>query len=248
LGAEVYESSFESFGAQRNWALTAVAWKQPWILVLDADERVSPQLRQEIEEAVTAVRPKSAYAVRFRFVFYGQWIRHCWYGTWIVRLFQHHKARYEARGVHEHMIVDGELGWLQGDLIHNDFHNMDRWIEKHNCYATLEADETIASAENRLRGRLFGDRVERRRFFKEQWKRLPFRPLWLFLYLYIGRLGFLDGALGFRFCVMKAIFEGLVTAKIWEKKRLAMHPPGNYYREHLAEYLRDRPEAHRYYE
>lgn len=248
-GAEVFEHPFESFGLQRNWALAEIPWRQPWLLIVDADERVSPQLRDEIAAAVTSAHPKAAYAMRLRFIFYGQWIKHCWHSTWNVRLFQLNKARYEPRAVHEHVMVDGELGLFQSDSIHNDFKDIHAWIEKHNHYATLEADETRRSEGGpRLRGKLFGNRLERRRFLKEKWKHLPFRPMWLFLYLYIGRLGILDGALGFRFCLMKALFEALVTAKVWEHKRLAAQPAENYYRKILADYLARYPHARRYYD
>jgi glycosyltransferase involved in cell wall biosynthesis len=250
LGAEVYEHPFEGFGVQKNWGIDSIPWRHPWILILDADERVPPELREEFAAVVSSQAPKAAYAMRFRFVFYGRWIKHCWHSTWIIRLFQRGKARYEARDVHEHMVVEGELGHLKNDIFHNDFKDMDAWIAKHNSYATVEASEMLQDeGVGRLRGRLFGSRIERRRFLKERvWNRLPFRPLWLFVYLYFLKLGFLDGALGFRFCVMHAIFDAFTTAKVWEKKRLAMHPPGNYYREGLERFLAEHPVQRRYYD
>ena len=250
LGAEVYEHDFESFGAQRNWALASIPWRASWLLILDADERVSPDLRDAIEYVLTQPNPKAAYAMRFRFIFYGRWIRHCWYGTWIVRLIQLGRARYEGRGVHEHMIVDGELGLIKSDLIHNDFKDMDAWIEKHNRYATAEAEEIVGEGRGRrLEGRLFGGPLQRRRFLKERvWNHLPFRPLWLFLYLYVIRFGFLDGVLGFRFCLMHSVFDAFTSAKVWERQWLRKHKPGNYYRETLSEYLSANPSQRVHYE
>jgi glycosyltransferase involved in cell wall biosynthesis len=248
-GAEVHEHAFETFAAQKNWALSTIRWQAPWLLIIDADERVSPELRDEIQAVVSGTEPKAAYAMRFRFIFYGQWIRHCWHSTWIVRLFQLNRARYETRGVHEHMIVDGSFGLLQSDLIHNDFKDMDAWIAKHNRYATLEAEELARPEQNALlRGRLFGDPLERRRFLKRIWNRLPLRPAWLFVYLYVFKLGILDGRLGFRFCLMKAIFDAFISAKAWEQRQLAAGPPPNYYRMMLDRYLVQRPEARAYYQ
>ena len=125
------------------------------------------------------------------------------------------KAHYEVRGVHEHILVDGSLGYLQNDLIHNDFKDLDSWITKHNRYATLEAEEIVlAPGVSHLEGKLFGNRLERRRYLKERiWRRLPFRPFWHFVYFYFLKFGFLDGRLGLRFCLWHAIFEAFVTGK-----------------------------------
>ena len=151
--------------------------------------------------------------------------------------------------MHEHLIVDGEVGYLQGDIIHNDFKDMNAWIEKHNRYATLEAAEMIREASSdRLAGRFFGTRVERRRFIKDRlWNRLPFRPLWTFFYRYVVKLGFLDGALGFRFCMMHAIFDAFIVSKVWESRWTARHPAGNYYRELLGAELAVHPDERAFY-
>jgi hypothetical protein len=237
-GAEVVEREFDTYAGQRNWALTQLEWGTPWILIVDADERVSPDLVEELEQIVSSPERRVAYALRRRFIFYGRWMRHCWYSSWDIRFIQLGTARYEERKVHEHVIVDGPVGYLQGDLIHNDFKGMDDWITKHNRYATWEAEAMTNAMEGAMAGKLTGTREERRRFLKETvWNRLPFRPFWLFIYLYVIKLGILDGALGFRFCLMHAIFDAFTTAKVWERRHLQSHPPGNYYRDDLERYL-----------
>jgi hypothetical protein len=250
LGAQVVEHLFEGYAAQKNWAIGNLPWTTDWLLIADADERVSPELRTEIESVAHDARASAAYAVRFKMIFYGRWMRHCWYGTWVIRLLRRGKARYEVRGVHEHVLVDGELGYLQGDLIHNDFKDLDSWISKHNSYATLEAEEIAqGSGISHLEGKLFGTRLEQRRYLKVRiWKHLPFRPLWLFIYLYLFKLGFLDGRLGLRFCLWHAVFEGFVTGKVWEKRLIAKASRSNYYRKELEQYLAKHPEARAYYE
>lgn len=249
-GARVVDHPFEDFASQKNWALKNLEWTADWVFVLDADERVSPDLREELERMLRPGQEKNAFAVRFRFIFYGKWIRRCWYGTWIIRIFRRDSAWYESRGVHEHMLVLGRVGYLRGDLIHNDFKDMHAWISKHNTYATYEAEELFrGNTEHGMRGRLFGSKVERRRFLKEKiWNRLPFRPLWLFVYLYVLKLGFLDGALGFRFCLMHAIFDSFTLAKLWERRFLARNPPPNYYRKELEQRLARHPEDRAYYD
>jgi hypothetical protein len=248
-GAEVVEREFDTYSGQRNWALTQVQWGTPWILIVDADERVSPELVEELGRIASSADSKVGYALRRRFIFYGRWMRHCWYSSWDVRFFRAGMARYEERQVHEHMIVDGPVGYLQGDLIHNDFKGLDDWISKHNRYATLEADEISVAKDGAMRGRLLGTREERRRFLKERiWVRLPFRPLWLFLYLYIFKLGFLDGTLGLKFCIWHAIFDAFITGKAWEKRLAASEPNSNYYRAELDAYIARHPEARAQYD
>jgi hypothetical protein len=249
LGCEVVENVFENYSQQRNWAIDHAGLRHDWIFVLDPDERVSPQLRRDIARAVADPAAKAAYAARKRFIFYGRWMKHSWYGPWTVSLFRNGKARWERREVHEHLIVDGEVGYLQGDLIHNDFRDMDAWIAKHNRYATLEAAEVIRQDRgDRLAGRLFGSHVETRRWFKDRvWNRLPFRPFWLFVYLYVFRRGFLDGALGLRFCAMHAMFDAFTIAKIWECRWNARHPAVNYYRDLLQKELAAHPHEQIFY-
>ena len=167
-GADVVEHLFDTHARQRNWALERHPWRTPWILVVDADERVSPELVDELRAIVSSPQAFSVYAVKKRFIFYGKWMRHCWYSAWDLRLFRLGSARYEERPVHEHMIAEGRVGYLKADLIHNDFKDMDSWIHKHNQYATFEASAMSEAGENRVRGRLFGTWTERRRYVKDE--------------------------------------------------------------------------------
>jgi glycosyltransferase involved in cell wall biosynthesis len=249
-GAKVVEHLFEGYAAQKNWAIENLPWTTHWILIIDADERVPPDFLRELRAILGQPAPFEGYCLRKKFIFYGRWMRHCWYSSWDLRLFQRGKARYEERKVHEHMVVDGRIGYFKAGLIHNDFKDLDAWIAKHNRYATLEAEEAVMGSDGgHLEGRLFGTRLERRRFLKERvWKRLPFRPLWLFIYLYFFKLGFLDGRLGLRFCLWHAIFEAFVTGKVWEKKLLAKGAVPNYYMKEVEAYLANHPEERRNYE
>jgi glycosyltransferase involved in cell wall biosynthesis len=248
-GAKVEEHLFEGYASQKNWAIDNLPWKSEWILIVDADERVPPDFLLELSKILDQRDACEGYCLRKKFIFYGRWMRHCWYSSWDLRLFKRGMARYEERQVHEHMAVDGRLGYFEAGLIHNDFKNLDSWISKHNRYATLEAAEEFRrQGSGRINGKLFGTRLERRRFLKERiWKHLPFRPLWHFSYFYFVKLGILDGSLGLRFCLWHAIFEAFVTSKLWELELIDKGRTPNYYREELAAYLKTHPEERHYY-
>jgi glycosyltransferase involved in cell wall biosynthesis len=222
LGATVHQHEWQGYAAQKNLALDTHPWRNQWVFLLDADELRSEELKQEIASLLAEDgEGYDGYYIRWRFIFYGHWIRYCgWYGTWALRLFRHELGRFENRAVDEHLIVDGKLGRCKNDIIHRDLHDIGWWIEKHNRYATLNA---IAFAEleknphERIPARLFGSQRERRRWIKENiWRHLPARGILLFLYLYVIRLGFLDGKKGLIFCSMHGIFEHMRVVKQWE--------------------------------
>ncbi len=221
-GAKVEQHAWEGYARQKNWGLDNLPLLHSWVLILDADERLSPELASEITDLVGRDGDGSdGFYLNRRFIFYGKWIRHCgWYPSWNLRLFRRGRARYEARDVHEHVILDGIADYCKHDLIHEDFRDLSCWIEKHNRYATLEAQELKRAREGgstELNTGLFRGAIERKRFIKTRiWPYLPFRPLVFFFYMYFLRLGFLDGAHGFRFCIMHAIFQEFCSMKLWE--------------------------------
>ncbi|HEX5432778.1 MAG TPA: glycosyltransferase family 2 protein [Candidatus Angelobacter sp.] len=230
LGARCIQHRFQGYARQKNWALENLPFRNDWVLILDADERVSPQLQQEICSMFAAgSRRYDGYYLNRRLMFYGKWIRHCgWYPSWNLRLFKHAAGRYEDRLVDEHLILNGSAGYCKNDLIHEDLRDMESWIAKHNRYSAYNAQTYDAGKTTGLKPNLFGNQAERKRFIKEKiWSRLPGRALLYFFYLYVFRLGFLDGAHGLRFCVMRGIFEYFTTIKLWELHNYkAGAPPG----------------------
>jgi glycosyltransferase involved in cell wall biosynthesis len=228
MGATVVQHAFEGYAAQKNWAMDTIPFRNAWLLILDADEYIVPESRDEIAALVEASgNGYDGFYINRRFIFYGKWIKHCgWYPSWHLRLFRHRLGRYEDRPVDEHVCLNGKSGRLKHDLVHRDLRDMTWWIAKHNRYATLNAIAYRQVEENvggklRLRPRLFGSQPERRRFIKERiWRRLPASGLLFFLYLYVFRLGFLDGKKGLVFCVMHGIFEHMKTVKRWELKEM----------------------------
>lgn len=224
-GAVVQQHEYVSPAAQKNWALATLPFRNDWILILDADERVVPALRDEISGILDEDgRGCDGYYINRRYIFYGKWIRHCgWYPSWNLRLFRHRAGRYEDRTVHEHVVLDGRVGYCLHDMLHEDRRGLEAWIAKQNQFAAAEALE-FQLGRGRIgttgfTGSLFDGPVARKRWLKERiWTRVPLRPFMKFLYLYVVRLGFLDGRLGFRFCLLWAIFEYITSLHLWERE------------------------------
>jgi len=224
FGVRFVQHEFEGYALQKNWALASLSFANEWILILDADERLTPGLREEIGRIVVEDGGPAGYFLNRRFIFHGKWIRHCgWYPSWNLRLFKHRLGRYEQREVDEHLILGGAAGYCRNDMIHEDLRGMEAWIAKHNRYSTYNA-RIFALAEQEagdgIKPRLWGNQAERKRFIKQYiWPHLPGRALFFFVYMYFFRLGFLDGVHGLHFCVMHAIFQQFVVAKQWEQKQ-----------------------------
>jgi glycosyltransferase involved in cell wall biosynthesis len=224
-GAQVVQHAFENYARQKNWALACLPFRHEWVLILDADERATPDLADEIGLAIQSTRYAGYYLNR-RFYFLGRWIRHAgWYPSWNLRLFRHALGRYEERPVHEHVVLDGPVGYLRNDLVHLDRRPFSAFVDRHNRYSSFEAEARLAAerqtlARTRLSARLLGSPVERKRFLRERvWPRLPFKPLVLFVYMYLVRRGFLDGRPGLVLCVFHAWQEFVVGIKLAESRR-----------------------------
>lgn len=223
-GARVVQRRLENWAAHQNWAVENIPFKNPWVYYTDADEVVTAELREEmLAIAADPHAPAVAYRVRFKNQFMGRWIRRSsLYPTWVLRFFRPEKVRWE-RLVNPVAVVDGPEGRLQGHFLHYSFNKgMAAWFDKHNKYSTQEAAEAIKSVQSgglRLADVLSSDPVRRRRAFKELSWRMPLRPLLRFLYMYVLRLGFLDGRAGFTYCRLIAIYEYMIDLKVKELRR-----------------------------
>lgn len=225
MGARVVPFQWDGLGPKKKaWSLRHVEWKHPWLLVVDADERVTPELAAAIHGAVTQARC-AGFLVSRRLRFMGRWIRHCgYYPGWTLRLFRRDGARYERlvdgdtgsgdNEVHEHVLVGGAIGKLTGDLLHHAYPDVSAFVEKHNRYSSWEAAVEVRGE----RGRLPGGGAFRRRL-REVSRRAPFRPTLRFLYGYVLRGGFLDGYPGFALCRLLANYELWSVLKARELRR-----------------------------
>jgi len=225
LGARLYQRTFDNYGAQREAARSRVEWRNPWVLVVDADEEVDDELRAEVIRVCGGQTRHAAYRMRRKDHFMGKWIKHATlYPSWFVRLVRPDRVRYGTRTVHEYPEVDGTVGELRGHLIHHSFSKgVEAWLQKHNRYSTMEAEENVRSAEALevdwaalLPGR---DPVHRRRALKALSMHAPFRPTLRFLYMYVVRGGILDGVEGLTYCRLLSMYEHLIVLKSKEKRR-----------------------------
>ena len=221
-GARFFQNAFTGFGSQRNWALDHCAPRHDWILILDADERVTPELAAEIAVITgSALGDVGAFRVKRRFYMWGRWLRYSsLYPNWVVRLVHRDCARYVDRGHAETQTVQGRTLELQADLIDENLRSIDDWFDRQNRYARKEAAYELANEEEGggLKDLVSGDPLRRRAALKRLSWRLPLRPVFYFLYAYIWRGGFRDGRAGLMFCLMKALYQGMIVVKKYDAR------------------------------
>jgi len=215
------QHSFESHGRQRTWMLENITPKYEWVYILEADERMTPELFNECLAASKNQR-YIGYYVAERVIFFDRWIRYSTqYPRYQLRLFRHGQVWFTDYGHTEREVYDGEISFLRETYPHYTCSKgLARWIDKHNRYSTDEAKETLHQLSNgdvKWRELFFGkSEVERRRALKDVSLRLPARPLLRFVYMYFILGGWLDGRAGLAWCTLQAFYEYLILLKIWE--------------------------------
>ncbi|MBU2529959.1 MAG: glycosyltransferase family 2 protein [Elusimicrobia bacterium] len=230
---KISQHKFENQAKQLNWALETLPLKTEWLLRIDADERVLPELKEELIAKLPKVK-ETVNGIYFkrRVYHWGKWIKHGgYYPTWLLRIWRHKKAYCEDRLVDEHMkLVDGDVEFLKNDIYEENKKPLTSWTGKHNSYATREAIETLSlkynlSKSQSVQGNLSGTQVQKRRYVKENlYSTAPlfFRVGIYFIYRYIFKLGFLDGKEGLIFHFLQGFwYRFLVDAKIYEIERKA---------------------------
>src|SRR5215204_1196887 len=226
-GAQFVYHPWEGYARQKNWGLDNLPIETPWVFILDADEVITPTLRDELIRIATADNcSEDGFYVNRYLIFQGKQIKHCgYYPSWNVRFFRRGKAHYEERQVHEHMIVKGRAGYLKkGEMEHHDRRGLEHFIAKHNQYSTLEAQEIYRIQQSLDQGMIkFGfwdGPIERRRWVKHRiWPRVPARSLVRWFYMYILQAGFFDGRAGFHLCILLAQYEHQITLKLDELRK-----------------------------
>jgi len=238
-GAKVVQFTYSSgWPKKRQWALDTLPLAYDWILLLDADEALSPEVRVEMGHAVRNPHV-DGYYLAMQMHFLGRRLRHCGAQFYKLALFRRGKGRYECRlkeqdtsmcdmEVHEHVVVDGATQKLTNPVIHHNVESLDRYIQKHNEYSNWDAAVALkGSPADDLPPALFGNQAQRRRWLRKQFFNVPGSSLALFAYRYFFRLGFLDGVPGLVYCAFQAIQMFHVKAKIYELKthpRVNSHP------------------------
>lgn len=223
-GAEVVYHGFETQARQLNWALDHLPLKGEWVVRLDADERLSPELVQEIRSAVASARSDiTGFYVKRRVYFLGRWIRHGgYYPIWLLRIRSNGCARSEDRSMDEHtVLLKGKASFLRHDIVERNAKGLSAWIERQNSYASREAKALLnGDSSDEVKPRVFGTPEARRRWLKQKvYLRFPpfIRAFLYFIFRYVFQLGFLDGKEGLIFHFLQGCwYRFLVDAKIHE--------------------------------
>ena len=231
-GAAVVQFHFNGrYPKKKNWALENLPLRNEWVLIVDADEVVVPELAAEIAHKI-AGGEADGFFLNSHYYFLGRPIRHCGYSScWNLRLFKHRLGRYEKvpdttggragdNEAHEHVELHGLARRLDYALEHHAYPTVATWVEKHNRYAIWEAslaERLLAEPIPKTIGKV---QQFKRRLKKIAW-RLPMRPLFRFVYAYFLRLGFLDGKPGLIFCGLLAFYDFLASANRYEQQLAA---------------------------
>lgn len=228
LGATIHSHPFESFGRQRNWAITEIAYKHDWVFHLDADERFTPELVQEIAEVLRPEILHAGFYVPHKLMFMGRWLKYAGqYPIYQMRLFHRKRMRFCDYGHGQREETTGLVGRLSRPYLHFNFSKgIEDWIEKHNRYSTLEAQLIFqgwnpGGLKSAWRFSL-GDPVQRRRFLKAKiYPLLPGKWFERFVWMYLFKFGFFDGKAGLQYCLLVSSYELFTTLKLDELKYCA---------------------------
>jgi len=236
-GCTVVRHAFTNHAEQFNWGLDNIPIITEWVMRLDADEYVRPELAAEIESRLSGL-PADVAGVKLkrRVIFMGRWMRHGgYYPIELLRLFRRGKARSEQRLMDEHIrITEGRTVTFEHDIVDENLNDLTWWTAKHNHYATREAQDLFELRQRPSENPHFvatNAQAERKRWLKEKvYARLPIalRPLLYFLYRYVFLLGFLDGREGMIWHTLQGFwYRFLVDAKLVERDRGEAAPQGS---------------------
>lgn len=221
-GVQVTQRHFDGYASQRNAAMRQVKYKHPWLLILDADERVPPalaaEMRQEVEAAPDTV---NGFRLRRRDYLGKTWLKHAQISPFYIRLVRRGKAHYH-REVNEVIQVAGVVKSLNEHFTHYPFSKgIAHWISKHNRYSSMEAVQWIEDHRQatrfKLRKALFSrDFSERRYHQKGIFYQMPGRPIVKWIYIVLVRRAFLDGRAGLTYATLQSIYEYFIVLKTKE--------------------------------
>lgn len=222
-GAQVHTRAFDDYATHRNAAFQ-LPFKHPWVFLLDADERATPQLSAEMALVVSeAPANTAAFRLRRRDFLFGTWLKHAQISPYYIRLVRPTKATY-TRAINEVLEVDGPVAQLLKPLDHFPFSKgFAHWVAKHNTYSTMEA-ELIVRQQGLQRPSLkaalsHADFHTRRLHQKALFYKLPARPLIKWLYMVFLRGAILDGSAGLTYATLQSFYEYLIVVKTRELRR-----------------------------
>ena len=224
-GCRVYNHAFTGFGDQRNWAIDNIPGRYEWTFHLDADERITPALCQEIGTVLEQTQSEAGFYIANKLMLGKHWLRYSsGYPVYQVRLFHRDRLRFENYGHGQREITQGRLGKLREPYLHFAFSKgLDHWLEKHIQYSHKEADQASCSRHSVWKelGGLASSPSERRRSLKQISHRLPFRPTMRLLYTLLWQRGVLDGRAGITYARLLALYESMTKLHtVWKKLQI----------------------------
>ena len=228
-GAKVVQFQYAGgWPKKRQWAIDTLPLAFDWILLLDADEVLTPELYDEIRNAIQDPTI-NGYYIALEIYFLGRRLRHSGASFWKLSLFRKGLGRYECRlrdqdasmadmEVHEHVAVTGQTRTLSQPLAHHNVESLSRYIHKHNEYSNWEARVWVDGdrSGDEIQPSLWGTQAQRRRWLRRRLLMIPGSPALFFLYKYVFRLGFLDGVPGLIYCVFQGVQFFHIKAKVYE--------------------------------
>lgn len=245
MGAVVVQNPWSTYAVQFNYGITNTPFRTAWLMRMDADEYILPELASEINQRLaTLPTDVSGVYVKRRVMFMNRWIRHGgYYPIWLLRLWRQGQGICEQTWMDEHIKLANHTNsgssvpspaktvQFTHDLVDHNLNNLTWWTQKHNNYATREVIDLLNIRYNfdetvRVSPRLFGAQEERKRYLKERYASLPLftRPIIYFLFRYVVQLGFLDGRRGFIWHFLQGLwYRFLVDAKLMEVYNRAGH-------------------------
>jgi glycosyltransferase involved in cell wall biosynthesis len=229
FGAKVVQFHYRGgWPKKRQWAMDTLSLAHDWIFLVDADEALSPELADEIRQAIQDPA-LDGYRVALRMFFLGRTLRYGEAGFYKLSLFRRGKGHFECRlrdqdasmadmEVHEHVVVDGNTARLKNPLLHYNVESLSRYIQKHNEYSNWDARVWLEGENNssELPPSLLGTQAQRRRWLRKMFFSLPGSPFLFFVYKYFFRMGFLDGVPGLIYCGFQGVQFFHIKSKIYE--------------------------------
>jgi glycosyltransferase involved in cell wall biosynthesis len=198
-GATIYRRKMDNEGIHRNWAYAQA--KNEWVLSLDADEKVTEELKAEISQTLPTTK-FHAFSIPLRNFIGTYWVRYAgWYPAGKLRLFMKSRFKYEEVGVHPRVFLNGDTGHLTKDIIHKGYPDFEHFLGSLNRQTTLEAQKWIETGRQMSAGRATWRTIDR--FFRS----------------FIGKKGWKDGFIGFMIAVFASLYQIMSYAKYWQMKR-----------------------------
>lgn len=227
LGAKVFQNSWVNYAKQYQWGLDHCGIETTWVMRMDADEYILPELASEINAKLPTIdKSIGGIYIKRRVNFFNRWIKHGgYYPTWLLRIWRHADGKIEERWMDEHIkLSQGTTINFEEDLVDHNLNNLTWWTQKHNNYATREAVDLLNILYNftqydEVEPKLLGTQEQRKRWLKIKYASLPLflRPFVYFHLRYVLQRGFLDGKAGLVWHFLQGFwYRFLVDAKVYE--------------------------------